>query len=117
MNAPAIRDFGHALVNVDAKNQPATTRRADLEVGIREIEVLRRVDMVAPAAAAERMDGLVEAFRGTITSGDNLRLEQRTSLDAASISTAIRRVLSVDTTRAAGNQDDVVKEERMRRVL
>ena len=120
MSAVVLRDIGQALHAGNASigdASPRRSRRAEAEVAIREIQVLRAdVDLLLPEAA-EPSEHLVEAYRGAVTSGDHLRLPQMTSLDGLSMRAAITRVLAVDTSRTPGRASDVIKEEKMRRVL
>ncbi|MCK6545019.1 hypothetical protein L6R52_04070 [Myxococcota bacterium] len=120
MTAVPVRDFGFALQNVSVRSDASSlaTRRAEAHLGIREIEVLRAdLDMIAPPEAAELAEPLVALYQGQISSGDHLRLPQLTSHDGPAVRAAISRVLAVDTREAGGAQEDVIKEERMRRVL
>src|SRR5687768_8879958 len=118
MNAAlTLRDFGRAMNGVETnRGQELEVRksRVDGNVSAREINILRNdVDLLAPEAA-DIGEHLIDQYRGTVTSGDHLRLPQMSSLDAMSMKAAIGRVLSVDTSRTAASQNDVIKEERMR---
>src|SRR5262245_2621826 len=63
----------------------AETRKNDAQIGIREVEALRQIDVVAPAELAELAEPLVKLFAGELTSGDHLRLPQLTSHDGTSL--------------------------------
>jgi hypothetical protein len=120
MTAVPVRDFGFALQNASVRSDASNVaaRRVEAHLGIREIEVLRAdLDMIAPPEAAELAEPLVALYQGQISSGDHLRLPQLTTYDGPAVRAAISRVLSVDTREAGGPQEDVIKEERMRRVL
>lgn len=122
MTAAAIGDFNNALSRLDVETARSgdarIARRNDAQMGIQEIEVLRLdLDMVAPPDAAELAEPLVEMYRGTLTSGDHLRLAQATYHDGPTLRSAVGRVLSIDTTAHAGSQDAVLKEAKMRRLL
>jgi len=122
MVAVALRDPGAALWNdlSQAHDKPSTldhARKNDAHYGIKEVQALRRVDLVAPPEMADLAEPLVKMFSGEITSGDHLRLPQLTSHDGPAMNAAIGRILSVDTQSVGGDREAVVKEEKMRRVL
>lgn len=106
--------------DLDSKNDVGrgdVGRKNDADLGIREVEALRQVDVVAPAELAELAEPLVKLFAGELTSGDNLRVPLMTTHDGPSLQAAISRVLSVDTAKGGASKDSVMKEEKMRRVL
>lgn len=118
----AIRDFGAygnlALdLEVDA-GADIRRPRNDAQVGVRELEALREVDLVAPPEAADLAEPLVKAFQMPPSSGDHLRLPQLTFNDGATMRQAVARVLSVDT-RGTGalSEEQAIKEHRMRAIL
>lgn len=121
----AVRDPGAALWNdlsstpdrVGGGQHQDAVRKSDAQYGIKEVQALRSVDIIAPAELAELAEPLVKLFSGEITSGDHLRLPQLTSHDGPSMQAALSRILAVDTRTVGGDRDAVVKEEKMRRVL
>ena len=120
MTAAALGDLNHALTRlpVDAQvPEQRTGARTEAHLGIKELDALRALDLVAPPEAADLAEPLVALYQGTPTSGDHLRLEQRTNHSGPAIRAAVARVLSADITAVAGNQDAVIKEAKMRRVL
>lgn len=121
MTAAALGDLNHALtrIPVDTATAPEARigARTEAHLGIKELGALRALDLVAPPEAADLAEPLVALYQGTPTSGDHLRLEQRTNHSGPAIRAAVARVLSADITAVAGNQDAVIKEAKMRRVL
>lgn len=122
MSAGAVRGNGlMSLSTVDPGREldRPSVRRNDAHMGIREIEVLRAdLDMVSSAEATDLAQPLVEMYRGSITSGDHLRLPLLTNHDGPSLRAAVARVLETDTSAmAAGSREDVLKEAKMLRVL
>ncbi len=117
----AIADRLPASFNISLGNESlrADRGRADAEMGIRELEALRLdADLVIPADAAELAEPLVKAFAGELTSGDHLRLQQKTFLDGPSMRAAVQRVLDVEIRTAPGLDPDAIRAEaRMHRVL
>jgi hypothetical protein len=124
MTAAVVSDLNNAFSRVSIDTSTAATgeariaNRNDAHLGIKELAVLRLdFDMVAPPEAAELGEPLVEMYQGTLTSGDHLRLDQRTNHSGAAIRAAVGRVLATDPTAAASSQDAVLKEAKMRRML
>ncbi|MCC7383659.1 MAG: hypothetical protein IT384_17595 [Deltaproteobacteria bacterium] len=122
MSAVAVRDvkpnFWQLGLESESAHSSATARKNDAQVAIREIEVLRADnDLIVPPEVADIAEPLVKLFQGEITSGDHLRLPQMTAHDGPAMQAAISRVLGADTRAAGASRDDVVKEEKMRRVL
>ena len=120
MTAAVLGDLNYALSHLPAEvtiNQPSVGSHTEAHLGIQELDALRALDLVAPPEAAELAEPLVELYRGTPTSGDHLRLEQRTHHTGPAIRAAVGRILVADTTAIAGTQDAVLKEAKMRRVL
>jgi len=99
--------------------QPASRSsvRPGPQVSIDEIDVLRAdLDVVLPPEALS-LGGPRLDFNAPTTSGDHLRLPQMSALDGPQMRAAIRRVLRVDRTAAAGSGEAVMKEARMHRLL
>ena len=124
MSSAAIGDFGqalqHAQVESTGRTEAEASRnagRAEAHLAIQELEALREVDMVAPPEVADIAEPLVDMYRGTLTSGDHLRLDRRTQHSAPALWSAVGRILDVDTTGVAGDQDAIFKEAKMRRAL
>ncbi|MFO0727529.1 MAG: hypothetical protein U1E65_27375 [Myxococcota bacterium] len=92
-------------------------RSSEVQLGVGEALALRQVDLVAPAELAALAEPLVKLYAGELSSGDHLRLPQRTALDGPALMSAVRRVLATETGPTIGDKDAIVKEERMRRVL
>lgn len=116
-----VRGLGQGFAgnfNLDVGQAEARQSRNDAQMGIQELKVLRLdVDMVAPPEAAELAEPLVQAYRGEISTGDQLRLPQMTRNDGPSMRAAVNRVLATDTQALSTDSSAVVKEERMLRVL
>src|SRR5262245_46845392 len=107
-------------VDVDASESRATNaRRNDAHMGVKVLDILRAdVDLVGNENPSAIGQPLVEMYRGTITSGDELRLPLMTNHDGPSLRAALARVTMTDTSRVtAGSKDDVLKEARMIRTL
>ncbi len=120
MTAAAIGDLNQALTRLPIETTTPDARpgaRTEAHLGIKELDALRALDMVAPPEAADLAEPLVELYRGTLTSGDHLRLEKRTNFSGPAIRAAVGRILTADVTAVAGGQDSVIKEAKMRRVL
>lgn len=102
MSAVAIRDLNVALSNLQLETRaPATrSRGADAQMGVRELEALRKADFVAPPEAAEDSEPLVGLYQGRPATGDQLRLPQVTAFDGYAMQAAITRVLNVDSSNA-----------------
>lgn len=118
MSSVALRNLHDALSMLPAETGRAGARnaRADAQLGIKELEALRNVDMVSPEVG-QVAEPLVQMYQGQITTGDALRLEQRTRFDGPSVRAAIGRFLSVDRTRAGGSPEQLQKEARLHQVL
>ncbi len=85
------------------------------QLAVDEVEALRlEVDVAGELPAT----GLAPSrFRMVPTSGDHLRLPQRTRFTGPQMRGAVRRLLAVDATTATRSRDAVIKEARMRQVL
>lgn len=120
MSAVALRGPNPDMVRDLLGSESAQVRaRSDAQLDVREIQALRlEADMVVGPEAATLAEPLVALYRGTLTSGDHLRLPQLTTHDGPSMRAAVGRVLAVNTRATGGGTSaDVIKEERMRRVL
>ncbi len=114
----AINNLHQAVAHLPLEvGREAPRARHDAQLGIKELEVLRNVDIVAPAELAEAAEPLVEAYRGNITNGDHLRLPQMTRLHPEAMQASIRRVLSTDIGRPGGSPEARAAEAKMHRVL
>jgi hypothetical protein len=119
MTAVAVRDLHSAMSNLQMEIGSQSSRaRNDAQMGIKELQVLRLdVDMVTPPEVAEIAEPLVDAYRGSITTGDQLRLPKLTNLDGPSMRSAVNRVLSAKMTSIVGGAEALESEAKMRRVL
>ena len=118
MSQMAVDNLHNALSNLQVEvGREAPRSRHDVQLGIKELEVLRNVDLVAPPELAQSGEPLVEAFRGNITNGDHLRLPQLTHLPGDALRTSLRRVLSTDIDGPGGSPDARAAEAKMHRVL
>ena len=100
----AVNNLQNALSNLQMEvGSEAARSRHDAQLGIKELEVLRNVDLVAPAELAQIGEPLVEAYRGNITNGDHLRLPQLTHLPGDAMRTSLRRVLSTNIDGPGGS--------------
>lgn len=114
----AVNNLQNALSNLQLEvGREAPRARHDAQLGIKELEVLRNVDVVAPAELAQVGEPLVETYRGNITTGDHLRLPQMTRLPDDVLRDSLRRVLSADLDRAGGSPEARAAEAKMHRVL
>ncbi len=117
MTAGAIRDYGLQRANVAFDTSDIRPERNDAHLAIHELDVLRAdLDLVAAPEAAQSLEPLIQLYRGGLTSGDHLRLPLMTSHDGPALRAAVSRVIGTDNS-AGGSRDDVMKEEKMRRVL
>lgn len=87
------------------------------QIAVDELAVLGAdLDVVLPPEAvsigAQRLN-----FNAPTTSGDHLRLQQATALDAPQMRASLRRVLRTDLGAAAGSSEAVMKEARLHRLL
>lgn len=108
-------NLNFAVNPYNQESQPRT--KNDAQMGIQELEVLRDVDLVAPADATDAAE-LVRIYQDGSNSGDHLRLDQKTFFDGPSMRAAVHRVLSADTRNLpSADQEAMLKEGRMLRVL
>lgn len=119
MSAGAIREQGRARAAnpfaLDAGN--VSTRRSDAQLGIKEIQVLRSdLDLVDPSELLRGSESVFAKYRGDITSGDELRLPLMSTNDGPGLRAAVARVITKDCS-AGASREDVMKEEKMLRVL
>lgn len=118
MSAVALRDLHNALDRLPVESLPSSGVPAkDAQLGLREIEALRQVDLVTPPEIAQVAEPLVDLYRGKIENGDALRLEQPARLDGASMRAAVARVLAVDPQSIRGTPAQLDKLGQMLRVL
>lgn len=118
MNVGVIRHHEPVSWGIDRGSEAPGARPGDAQLAIKELEILRGdVDLVNPNAVAGVSDSQLDRYRGAVTSGDHLRLDQRTRRDGPAIRAAITRILAVDTSSGGASADAVLKEAKMRRVL
>lgn len=122
MTAVALRDLNSALSNLQVEvgggsSSSAARNRSDAQLGIQELRVLRDVDLVTPPEVADLAEPLVEAYRGNVTTGDHLRLQQLTSFDGPAMRASVHRILTADMSAKAGTEAERAAEAKMLRVL
>ena len=118
MSGMEVKNLQVALSNLELDVGQAQRRRQhEAHLGIKELEVLRDVDFVAPAALAQVGEPLVESYRGNITNGDLLRLPPPTRLDGETLRASVRRVLGAPIDRPGGSPKARSAEAKMHRVL